>query len=47
MYMFNILEDKELNVNSVVKDYLATVLDGNEYSVTFYSLDMVLPIGIK
>ena len=34
MYVKNILEDKELSANSVVKDYLTTASDGKEYSVT-------------
>ena len=34
MYVKNILEDKELSANSVVKDYLTTASDGKGYSVT-------------
>jgi hypothetical protein len=43
----NILEDSELEASSVVKDYLTTASDGKNYSVTFYSLDMILAIGFR
>jgi hypothetical protein len=32
MHISNILEDKELSENSVVKNYLTTAADGKEYS---------------
>lgn len=47
MHITNILKEKELDKNSVVKDYLTTASDGKEYSVTFYSLDMILAIGFR
>ena len=37
MHVKNVLEDKELSVDSVVKDYLTTASDGKEYSVTFFT----------
>jgi hypothetical protein len=43
----NILEDKELRENSVIKYYLNTASDGKEYKVAFYSLDMILAIGFR
>lgn len=43
----NILEDKELEPNSVVKNYFTTASDGKNYDVTFYSLDMILAIGFR
>ncbi|HEY5464242.1 MAG TPA: RhuM family protein [Hanamia sp.] len=46
-YIANILVDKELEENSVVKDYFTTASDGKEYNVTFYSLDMILAIGFR
>lgn len=43
----NILEDKELERDSVVKNYFTTASDGKEYDITFYSLDMILAIGFR
>ncbi len=43
----NILEDNELQYNSVVKNYLTTAADGKKYDVTFYSLSMILAIGFR
>lgn len=47
MHITNILNEKELESNSVVKDYLTTAQDGKSYSVTFYSLDVILAIGFR
>lgn len=47
MHISNILKEGELEQNSVIKDYLTTATDGNEYQVTFYSLDMILAIGFR
>ncbi|MCK9499309.1 MAG: virulence RhuM family protein [Bacteroidales bacterium] len=43
----SVLEDRELEENSVVKNYFTTASDGKNYTVTFYSLDMVLAIGFR
>lgn len=47
MHISNILKEGELEKNSVIKDYLTTAVDGKEYNVTFYSLDMILAIGFR
>lgn len=47
MHISNILKDKELQANSVIKDYLTTASDGKQYEVAFYSLDMILAIGFR
>ena len=47
MHISNILKDKELEANSVIKEYLTTASDGKDYNVTFYSLDMILAIGFR
>ena len=47
MHISNILKDNELHSNSVIKDYLTTASDGKNYTVTFYSLDMILAIGFR
>ena len=47
IHIANILKDKELARNSVVKDYLTTASDGKQYKVTFHSLAMILAIGFR
>jgi hypothetical protein len=47
IHISNILEEKELPSNSVIKDYLTTASDGKKYEVTFYALDMILAIGFR
>lgn len=46
-HIASILQDKELDANSVVKNYFTTAADGKEYDVAFYSLDMILAIGFR
>ncbi|HLF62295.1 MAG TPA: hypothetical protein VI603_00980 [Saprospiraceae bacterium] len=46
-HIANILEERELEENSVVKDYFTTASDGKEYEVTFYSLAMILAVWIS
>jgi len=47
LHIINILEEEELAINSVVKDYLTTASDSKKHKVTFYSLDMILAIGFR
>jgi hypothetical protein len=47
MHISNIIEEKELDKNSVIKDYLTTAADGKNYNVTFYALEMILAIGFR
>ena len=47
MHISNILEEKELNEKSVVKNFLTTAADGKDYHIAFYSLEMVLAIGFR
>jgi virulence protein len=46
-HIINILDDKELNKDSVVKKFFTTASDGKNYEVTFYSLEMILAIGFR
>lgn len=46
-HIASILEDNELDENSVVKNYFTTATDGKDYNVTFYSLEMILAIGFR
>ena len=47
LHIQNILEEKELEQNSVVKEYLTTANDGKIYSVAHYSLEMILAMGFR
>ena len=47
MHISNILKEKELQADSVIKEYLTTASDGKEYNVAFYSLEMILAIGFR
>lgn len=46
-HISKILKEKELEMVSVVKDYLTTAADGKQYNITFYALDMILAIGFR
>ena len=47
LHINNILKDNELQENSVVKEYLTTAADGKNYSVAFYSLEMIIAVGFR
>ena len=47
IHISNVLQDKELDDISVVKDYLTTASDGKNYSVTYYALPMVIAVGFR
>ncbi len=47
IHIHNILEDRELRLDSVVKEYLTTGPDGKKYNVQYYNLEMVLAIGFR
>jgi len=47
MHIANILKDKELLENSVVKNFLTTAADGKNYNVVFYSLEMIIAVGYR
>ena len=46
-HIINIMKEKELDANSVIKDYLITASDGKKYNVIYYSLEMILAIGYR
>ena len=46
-HIINILKEKELEMNQVVKNYLTTASDGKQYDVVFYSLEMILAVGFR
>jgi hypothetical protein len=43
----NILEDGELNENSVVKIFFTTAADGKNYNTEHYNLDMIISLGYR
>lgn len=43
----NILEEKELEENSVVKENLTTAKDGKNYKTKFYNLDVIISVGYR
>ena len=47
LHILNVLQDKELDEKSVVKDYLTTASDGKNYNVTYYALPMVIAVGFR
>ncbi|MBQ7572139.1 MAG: virulence RhuM family protein, partial [Bacteroidaceae bacterium] len=47
MHITNILNEKELDSDSVVKNFLTTAADGKNYHVVFYSLEMIIAVGYR
>jgi hypothetical protein len=47
LHIKNILSEKELYEQSVVKYFLTTAADGKRYRVAHYHLDMILAIGYR
>ncbi len=46
-HIINILKEKELKEDSVVKEFLTTAADGKNYNVVFYSLEMIIAVGYR
>ncbi len=46
-HIANILKNKELVENSVVRNFRTTAADGKQYSVTHYALPMIIAIGFR
>lgn len=47
LHIQNILDDKELRPEAVVKEYLTTAADGKRYRTLHYSLDAILAVGYR
>ena len=43
----NILEESELELNSVVKEFFTTAADGKNYTTNYYNLDMIISVGYR
>jgi len=47
LHIRNIFAEKELPMNSVVKESLTTAADGKRYSTKFYNLDVIISVGYR
>lgn len=47
LHINNIFKEKELQADSVVKEYLTTATDGKRYKTKFYNLDVVISVGYR
>jgi hypothetical protein len=47
LHIQNIMDDKELRSDSVVKEYLTTAADGKRYRTLHYNLDAILAVGYR
>lgn len=43
----NVLEDGELEADSVIANFATTAADGKKYSVAYYNLDMIISVGYR
>ena len=46
-HILAILKEGELQENSVVKNYFTTAIDGKNYNVVHYNLEMIMAIGFR
>lgn len=46
-HISNVLKDRELDSESVIRNYLITAADGKGYNVKFYSIHMILAVGFR
>ena len=47
MHLKNIFQQKELDENSVIKDFLITASDGKQYKTKHYNLEAIIAIGYR
>jgi hypothetical protein len=47
LHINNVFKEKELNENSVVKEYLTTASDGKKYKVKYFNLDVIISVGYR
>mgnify|MGYP001432772572 FL=1 len=47
LHINNIFKEKELDKESVVKEYLTTANDGKDYNTNYYNLDMIIAVGYR
>lgn len=47
LHINNIFKENELQVDSVVKEYLTTARDGKKYKTKYYNLDVIISVGYR
>jgi len=47
LHINNCFKENELQLNSVVKDYLTTANDGKKYKTKYYNLDVIISVGYR
>jgi hypothetical protein len=47
MHLKNLFEKKEIDENSVIKDFLTTASDDKQYNTKFYSLEAIIAVGYR
>ncbi len=47
LHLKNIFDERELEEESVVKEFLTTAADGKSYKTLFYSLDVIIAVGYR
>ena len=47
MHLKNILDARELDQNSVIKEFLITAADGKKYKTKLYSLEAIIAVGYR
>lgn len=45
LHIKNIFEARELDENSVIKEYLTTAADGKNYRTKYYNLNVIISVG--
>lgn len=43
----NVVDEGELEQNSVVKEFFTTASDGKKYNTNYYNLDMIISVGYR
>ena len=47
LHVSNIFKEKELEIESVVKESLTTAKDGKRYKTNYYNLDVIISVGYR
>jgi hypothetical protein len=47
MHIRNLFKERELQPDSVVKEFLTTAADGKDYHTRFYNLDVIISVGYR